>query len=394
MGRAIHKLSTKEIERRRDARALGDGGGLWLFRSGIAAASWVFRFARQGKSHDLGLGPYPEITLQRARDKAAELRRALAEGQDVLADRRPVIATGQIAQSPRTGMSFAEAAAKYIAAMEKSWTRESTHQWTASLANYAHEHIGGMSVAAVDTANVLAVLTPIWSSKTETASRIRGRIEKILDWAKAQGLRNGHENPARWVGHLENLLPRPDRLAKVEHFKAVPVTAMPGFIARLRERSDVTARALEFLTLTACRSGEVRGARWDEINLAEAVWTIPANRMKARKAHTVPLTARAIAILAEVAKVRRGDYVFPGKRNALGSIHGLDNLMGDIGEGASVHWLRSTFRDWCGENGKDRILAEMSLAHKVGNDVERSYARSDLLARRRELMDAWAEFCG
>ena len=287
-------------------------------------------------------------------------------------------------------MTFSQAAAKYIATHEAGWTPASTFQWNASLQNFAYEHIGHMPVAAVDTPAVLAVLQPIWTTKTETASRVRGRIERILDWAKAQGLRNGQENPARWVGHLVNLLPKKDQLAKVEHFEAVPVAAMPGFAARLRERSDVAARALEFLVLTAARSGEVRGMKWDEIDLTAAKWVVPAARMKARKEHVVPLSQRALDILAEVG--RRGEYVFPGRRNATMAVHLMDRLMQEVGDGAKVHGLRSTFRDWAGETGRDRDLAELSLAHKVGNAVERAYARSDLLERRRALMEEWAAF--
>jgi integrase len=398
MGRAIHLLTNKQAESA--TKTMCDGGGLYLVRKGSgAAASWVFRFSRQGKSHDLGLGPWPEISLPRARDKAFELRRKLAEGVDVLAERGRAQPVGPIAlatPAPKLApkaMTFAEAAAEYIAAQEAGWTKESTFQWTASMRNFAFEHIGNTPVGKVDTPHVLAVLTPIWTTKTTTATRVRGRIEKVLDWAKAQGLRNGSENPARWGGHLDHLLSKPKRLHAVEHFNAVPVGAVPSFMARLRSQGGVEARGLEFLALCAARSGEVRGAQWSEIDLAAETWTIPAVRMKARKAHTVPLSTAALALLADMAKVRRGDFVFPGVRNVIMGPHQMDRAMKRVGGDADVHGLRSSFRDWCGENGQDRVLAEMCLAHAVGNAVEQAYARSNLLERRRRLMQAWADFC-
>jgi Arm DNA-binding domain len=244
MGRAIHLLTNKQAESA--TGTLCDGGGLYLMRKGRgAAASWIFRFARQGKTHDLGLGPFPEISLKRARDKAFELRRKLAEGVDVLAERgraEPAMAAvvaAPTAKTPGKPMTFAEAAAKYIAAQEAGWTKESTFQWTASLGNFAFEHIGNMPVAAIDTPDVLRVLQPIWTTKTTTATRVRGRIEKILDWAKVHGLRNGGENPARWTGHLDHLFPKKSKVTTVEHFDAVPVAAVPSFMEGLRaQRSN------------------------------------------------------------------------------------------------------------------------------------------------------------
>jgi integrase len=394
MGRAIHLLTKGQIESTRST--VCDGGGLYLVRKGNgAAASWVFRFARQGKSHDLGLGPWPEISLPRARDKAFELRRKLAEGVDILAERgrtQPVAIAAPAPKGAAKAMTFADATLAYIASQEVGWGRASTLQWTASLRNWAFEHIGDMPVSKIDTPDVLRVLEPIWSTKTTTAGRVRGRIERILDWAKVHGHRNGGENPARWEGHLANVLPAQARVAKVEHFEAVPVAAVPAFMERLRAVPGVEARALEFIALCAARSGEARQAMWSEIDMTTATWTVPAERMKGRKEHVVALSTAALAILYGME--RRGDFVFPGKRSAYVGPHGVERLMLKIGDGAKVHGLRSSFRDWCGETGQDRILAEMCLAHTVGNAVERSYARSNLLERRRAVMQAWAQYCG
>jgi integrase len=286
-----------------------------------------------------------------------------------------------LSKPPAKAMTFADAALAYIAAHEAGWTKEHTFQWTASLRNFAFEHIGDMPVSKIDTPEVLSVLQPIWTTKATTASRIRGRIEKILDWAKVHGHRNGGENPARWNGHLANALPAKARVARGKHFEAVRVAEIPAFMHRLRLQC-------------AARSGEVRGATWSEIDTDAATWTIPAERMKGRKQHTVPLSAPALAILKDMASGRRGDYVFPGVRNAYLGPHQMDRLMKQIGDGATVHGLRSSFRDWCGENGQDRVLAEMCLAHTVGNAVEQAYARSNLLERRRVVMQAWSEYCG
>jgi integrase len=395
VGRAIHLLTKAHIESTR--HTLCDGGGLYLVRKGNgAAASWIFRFARQGKSHDLGLGPWPEISLTRARDKAFELRRKLAEGVDVLAERgrtQPAAPAIAAPAAPVKVMTFADAAMAYIAGQEAGWTPASTFQWTASLRNLAFPIIGAMPVSKIDTPDVLRVLQPIWTTKATTAGRIRGRIERILDWAKVHGHRNGGENPARWDGHLANVLPAKSRVATIEHFEAVPVAAVPAFMERLRAHQGVEARALEFIVLCAARSGEARGATWSEIDMTAATWTIPAARMKARRQHVVALSSHALAILDEMQKARRGDHVFHGTRSAFVGPHGVERLMLKIGDGAKVHGLRSLFRDWCGETGQDRVLAEMCLAHSIGSAVEQSYARSNLLERRRAVMEAWAAFC-
>jgi integrase len=398
MGRPIHKLSKQEIADAGDGLH-GDGGGLYLSRAGHAC-SWIFRFARAGKAHDIGLGPYPEIDLAIARAKAFELRRKLALGEDILTERRAaksiLRATTALTKPAAVLKTFREAARELMKSKESAWGRESLAQWGASLSNYVFPLIGGVPVADVDVDKVLSVLKPIWETKTETASRVRGRIESILDFAKVKGWRNGGENPARWSGNLEHTLASPKKLKKAtaKNFEAVPVAAVPGFMARLRLVPGTVARGLEFLMLTAGRKSEVLEAHWSEIDLAAKVWNIPGKRMKARVAHDVPLSDRAIEILQEVRSAQRGEFVFPGARNPSIAMNQFNKVMGKLGVGgATVHGLRSSFRDWCGETGQPRELAEMALAHAVGNAVEQSYSRSKLIERRRAMMQAWADYC-
>jgi integrase len=398
MGRPIHKLSKQDIADAGDGMH-GDGGGLYLSRAGHAC-SWIFRFARAGKAHDIGLGPYPEIDLAVARAKAFELRRKLALGEDILTERRAarslLHATTALTKPAAVLKTFREAALELMKSKESAWGRESSAQWGASLSNYVFPLIGGVPVAEIDVDKVLNVLKPIWETKTETASRVRGRIESILDFAKVKGWRNGGENPARWSGNLEHTLASPKKLKKAtsKNFEAVLVADVPGFMHRLRQVPGTVARALEFLMLTAGRKTEVLEAHWNEIDLAGAVWNIPAERMKAGAAHDVPLSDRAVEILREAEATRSGDFVFPGARNPTIGTNEFKKVMAklDVGK-ATVHGLRSTFRDWCGETGQPRELAEMALAHAVGNAVEQSYSRSKLIERRRAVMQAWADYC-
>ena len=295
-------------------------------------------------------------------------------------------------------MTFRDCAARYIASHRAGW-RNPKHaaQWEATLATYAGPVMGGLSVQAIDTALVLKVLEPIWTTKPETAGRVRGRIESVLDWAKVRGYRAG-ENPARWRGHLDKLLPARSKVRRVEHHAALPYAELPGFLMSLRDQEGIAARALEFAIVTAARTGEVIGARWSEIDLLEKIWTVPPGRMKAGKEHRVPLSARALAILEEMQPHRHAEdsFVFPGAKlgRPLSNMAFLMLLRRMGRDDLTAHGFRSSFRDWAAERTNfPSEVAEMALAHMVGSKVEAAYRRGDLFEKRSRLMAAWATFC-
>jgi integrase len=361
--------------------------------------SWLLRYALAGKRRDMGLGPYPAVSLAEARQKAQDARKLLAEGQD------PVEAARASAAAASAIPTFREAAERYIAAHEDSW-RNPKHrqQWTNTLATYAHPIIGAVSVADIAVGDVLRVVEPIWREKPETASRLRGRIEAILDWAIARDYRTT-ENPARWRGRLQQLLPAKTKIRRVEHHAALPWREVGDFMAALRQRTGSAARALEFAILTAARSGEVRGATWAEIDLASATWTVPAARMKAGREHRVPLSAAALALLERA----RADYRAEHGKNAIPPPDGFvfaregarlsENAMLEVlarmkRDDVTTHGFRSTFRDWCAEaTNYPREIAEAALAHVNKDRVESAYLRGDHLEKRRLLMNEWAKFC-
>ncbi|SLN41754.1 Prophage CP4-57 integrase [Roseivivax jejudonensis] len=360
----------------------GDGRGLFLYVKATGARSWVLRYQVQGRRRDLGLGAYPDITLAMARNRAAEARRLIAEGQDPIAKKQQA--------QPKT---FKETALELIESKRPGW-KNAKHaaQWTATLDAYVFPKIGQMQVARVETADVIAALTPIWTTKPETASRVRQRIEAALDYATALGIRAG-ENPARWRGHLDHLLPKPSKLRAVKHHPALPHVQIADFMADLAARNGVAARALGFTILTAARSGETRGMTWSEVDLDARIWTIPAERMKAGKEHRVPLSDAAIAQLGP-----RRDHaalVFeseskPGKQISDMSMTAVLRRMGR--DAITVHGFRSTFRDWAGETtGFPREVIEAALAHGIKDKAEAAYARSDLFKKRRKLMGVCAE---
>ena len=314
--------------------------------------------------------------------------------------RRPYRSPQGPSRASRTGsgqtLTFKEASASYIASHKAGW-RNGKHasQWENTLAAYAEPVLGALSIQAIDTGLVLKVLEPIWSAKPETASRVRGRIEAVLDWAEVRGLRRG-ENPARWRGHLDNLLPATAKVRRVEHHAALPYAELPGFIAKLRAQEGVAARALEFTILTAARTGDTIGALWDEVNTPDKVWIVPAERMKAGKEHRVPLSPRALAILKDEQEVRTSDYVFPGgKAGKPLSNMAMTEVLRRMGRGdITVHGFRSTFRDWAAERTNfPSEVVEMALAHAVGDKVEAAYRRGDLFEKRRRLMAEWASYC-
>ena len=371
----------------------GDGLGLWLQLTGKGAKSWIFRFTLCGRSREMGLGSAHTFTLAEARDRARECRKLTADGIDPIQVRHSK--RQEAALEAAKAVTFRQCAEQYIAAHKAGW-RSAVHaaQWPSSLANHVYPVIGDLPVQAIDTDLMMKVLEPVWKSRPETATRVRGRIELVLDWAATRGYRR-KENPARWKGHLANLLPKRSKVQKVAHHPALPFKQVPALMVALTEQESVAARALEFTILTAARSGEVMGARWSEIDIKAGIWTVPAERMKAGVEHRVPLTAPAIAVLKTVVGLDRA-LVFPSVRSGRSISDKSLRTALDTAGGASVtvHGFRSSFRDWAGEcTAFPRDLAEMALAHSVGDATERAYRRSDLFEKRRELIDAWAKHC-
>ena len=384
MARATNKLTDTECRAASKAGMLGDGGGLYLNVKPSGAKSWAFIWKADGKRREMGLGPYPAVTLAKARKLAGAHREAVAEGRNPIAER-------QKDAEP----TFAGCADMFLSSMEGQWRNEKHRaQWRMTLTEYARP-LAAIKVSEVRTEDVLRVLNPLWQSKPETASRLRGRIERVLDFAKARGWRTG-ENPALWRGHLKNVLPARQRLTRGHH-AAMPYSDVPAFVQSLPSKDAMSARALEFLILTACRSGEVLDATWSEFELGAALWTIPAKRMKAGKEHRVPLSARALAIVEALHETRTSEYVFPGqaKGKSLSNMAFAMLMKRMEADAYTAHGFRSAFRDWAGDcTSFPRDVAEQALAHRVGDATERAYRRADALQKRRKLMTAWADYCG
>jgi integrase len=387
--REIHRLTARKVETLKAPGVYLDGEGLRLLVDPNGSKRWRLRFRFDGKDREMGLGGFhargnePAVTLALARDRA-ELAR-----EHIRAGRNPIIE----GLGERRVPTFGEAADRLIDSLGPQW-RNAKHraQWAMTLRDYAGP-IRETKVDAIDTEAVLRVLKPVWKAKPETASRLRGRIERVLDAARAKGERQG-ENPARWRGHLDHLLPARQRLTRGHH-AAMAYPELPAFLAALREREAVAALGLEFLILTAARTGEVLGATWDEIDLAAKVWTVPAKRMKAGREHRVPLSPAALAVLDKLAALRQGDHLLPGhcKEQPLSGM-AFAMLLRRMGVGVTVHGFRSTFRDWAGEASTfPREIAEQALAHTIGDATERAYRRGDALEKRRRLMEAWARYC-
>jgi integrase len=370
-----------------------DGAGLYLAVSDSGSASWLFRYKIYKRPRQMGLGGLDEVTLAQARERADDARRKLRNGVDPLEERRATKLADSLSRAKT--MTFRECAEAYVAAHRAGWTNaKHARQWPATLSAYAYPVFGDLPVAAIDLGLVMKVIEPIWSTKPETASRVRGRIENVLDWATVRGYRQG-ENPARWRGHLESLLPKKTKVHAVEHLAALPYGQVAAFMARLREQEGIVARGLEFTILTAARANEAVGARWEEIGLSERIWTIPAKRMKARKEHRVPLSDAAMTIVERMAELRQSDFVFPGR---FGGALAADSMLALTkrlaGQPVTSHGFRSTFRDWCAERSSfPHEVAEMALGHTVGDAVERAYRRGDLFEKRRQLAEAWARYC-
>jgi integrase len=416
MARQTERLSSARVKHAKPGMH-ADGGGLYLQvgagkERGQLNRSWLFRFRRAGRERQMGLGSLNTIGLAEARAAAEECRKLTREGKDPIEVRNASRASQHVAKAKSVTMEWCSVA--YMATHEAGW-RNAKHraQWSSTLATYAYPIIGKLPVEAVDTGLVMQILQPLWTDKNETASRVRGRVEVILDWAKVNGHRGG-DNPARWRGHLDHLLPARRKVRKGGHHPALPYAQIPEFVAELRRQEGLAAKCLEFTILTAARSGESRGIPWEgEIDITSKLWTVPGHRIKGERKHEVPMTAPALAVIEYMRSVRQNDYVFPGDkpdeplsdmaltetirrmnqaREKAGKPPWVDPNEG--GREVVPHGFRSSFRDWAGEitNFPDSV-AEAALAHAKGDKVEAAYQRGTMLQRRRKLMDAWARYC-
>jgi integrase len=395
MSRTLNKLSTIKVQRLKKKGLYSDGGGLYLRVAAGGSKGWVFRYRVHERLRDMGLGSIHALSLADARQAAAECRKQRQQGIDPIANRRAERAAQRIAEAK--AMTFRQCAESYITDHEASW-RNAKHraQWPNTLKAYVYPVFGDLPVQAVDTGLVMQIIQPLWKSRTETASRVRGRIESILDWAKAHGYCDG-ENPARWRGHIEKLLPARTKARIVVHLAALPYAEVGAFVAKVRRHDSAQARALEFLILTAARLGEVLGANWREIDLRDDIWTIPAARMKGGREHRVPLSSASVAVLKAMHAIRHGEFVFPGAREGrpVAPITVLTLAKQIGGTDTTLHGFRSSFRDWAAERTTfQREVVEMALAHAIPDAVEAAYRRGDLLDKRRRLMNDWAKFCG
>ena len=390
-------LTAKAIEKLTEPGRYAVGAGAYLQISKRGTKAWLFRYQRDGKARQMGLGPCALVTLAEARAKAVEARKALLEGYDPLEAKAARRANARLEAAK--GLTFRDCAEQMISSHEAAWKNlKHRAQWRSTLATYCYPAFGELPVANVDTGLVLKSIEPIWTAKPETAGRVRGRIEAVLDWAKARGYRDG-ENPARWRGHLDKLLPNRRKVRSVRNHPALPHAELPGFMAELRSRQSVSARALEFAILTAARTSEVIGATWPEIHdIAAKVWTIPAERMKAGKEHRVPLSERAVELLTALPREDNNPFVFVGGRagKPLSNMAMLELLRGmRPGSGYVPHGFRSTFRDWVAEQTSySSEVVEMALAHAIESKVEAAYRRSDLFDKRAHLMRDWAFYTG
>jgi integrase len=393
MPKIARELSAVEISRLKAPGLVSVGvvPGLSLQISPTGARSWILRVKVGSKRRDMGLGQYPGVTLAQAREKARTARELIEQGHDPILERER--AQSRLKAEQSSAITFEAAAHLFMDAKSAEWSNpKHAAQWAATLKTYAYPVIGQLHVADVKQAHILKILEPLWQTKTETASRLRGRIENVLDWAKARGYRS-EENPARWKGHLDKLLSAPEKTTRTVHHAAVPVKGVAAFYIALQQRAGTSARALQFALLTAARSGEVRGATWAEFDLDAGLWVIPAERMKARKEHRVPLSKAALQILRDLPRLDGCEFVFPAPRAGALSDMALTAVMRRMDLAYVPHGLRSTFRDWTAERTTyPRDLAEMALAHTVGNKVEAAYRRGDMLERRAAMMQTWADF--
>ena len=400
MPKKVEELSAIEFKRqmrpgeklaRPGLHAVGGVAGLLLQVTATGSKSWILRTMVGSKRRDIGLGGFPDVSLAQAREKARDTKEQIKQGIDPVEERRAN--RDRLIASQAKRLTFDEAADKFLTLKRKEFSNpKHAAQWASTLETYASPLIGSLPVEAVELAHVVNILETLWTTKTETATRLRGRIESVLAWATVSGFRHG-DNPARWKGNLDAILPKPNKLKAVQHHRAIPWEGIGEFMGKLRQREGVAAKALEFLILTATRSGEVRGATWAEIDLQARTWTIPAERMKAGREHVVPLCDDAAKLLENLPKHQDNDLVFPGARGGVLSDVGLAKPLKAIDKNATVHGFHSSFRDWCAESTNyPNEVAEMALAHTVSNAVERAYRRGDLLAKRSRLMADWDKY--
>ena len=396
MTRSLNRLTSLKVARAKRPGMYADGGSLYLRVAPGGSKQWIFRYAAStGRMRDMSLGAVHTFSLAEARERATEARKLRADGIDPLDHKRAQRAALRAADAK--AMTFEQCARGFIKDNEAEWTNpKHRHEWETTLRKYVFPLLGSLPVEAIDTPLVLKVVKPLWERIPTTASRVLGRIQAVLGWATVHHYRSG-DNPARWQGHLEHALPALSKVAKAEHHAALPYPQVGAFVAKLRKDSSVGARCLEFITLTAARLGEAINAEWDEIDLANRVWVVPASRMKADREHRVPLSGAALAVLKAVQAIRQSDYVFPGTRQGrpVGENTPVRLAKQAAGSNITVHGLRSTFRDWASERTSfSREVAEMALAHAIPNAVEAAYRRGDLFEKRRRLMEAWVKFCG
>jgi integrase len=394
----VGKLTSKAIQKLAKAGqkgSTGDGQGLYLQITAGGSVSWIYRFKLNGKQRYMGLGPYPDVGLSEARELAADHRKLVKQGTD------PLTARDKETKKEAAPITFTTCAARYIQSHRRSW-RNAKHarQWVSTMKTYARPVIGNLPIEEITTQDVLKILAPIWTVKNETAKRVQGRIENILDYAAAHGYRDS-VNPARWRGHLDKLLAKPSRVQKVSHHPAMPYDEVADFMAAVNGYNSMSSKALQLLILTATRTSEVLNSEWHELDLNNATWTIPADRMKANREHRVPLSLQAVELLSNLPRVKANTYIFAGmKQGRPLSNMSLLQFMRGIGYGPSgkqgnyvPHGFRSSFRDWTGEvTSYPRDVAEMALAHTIENKVEAAYRRGDLFEKRRAMMQEWADY--
>jgi integrase len=388
----INRLTAKQVEKIKAVGDYCDGGGLWLQVSGKNAKSWIFRYSLRGRAREMGLGSTSRIALAEVRDERDKYNRLLRDHIDPIEHRKRQRAETALAEAAT--ITFKEAAAAYCATHRAGWKSfKHATQWAASLSTYAEPTIGNLAVRDINTGHIHRMLEPIWSVMPDTASRVRGRIESVLDWARVKGYRGDGENPARWRGNLDHLFPKPSKVRKVEHYAALPYAELPAFMDKLRRQQGPAARALEFTILTSARLSESRNATLQEIDHSSKVWAVPSERMKGGKEHRVPLCKRALelAAMGDTQHLFASPY-FPGKAI---SESRLRELLRHLGHGdITIHGFRATFKTWAMERTRfDNPVIESALAHISGNRVERAYMRGDVLEKRRQLMNAWADFC-
>ncbi len=392
MAKKINRLTALKINKATQKGMLPDGRGLYLQVSKSGSKSWIYRYEVDGREKSHGLGGFPETSLGDARDAADDCRKLRKKGIDPIEHKRKELAASKL--NTAKSITFKQCATTFIDSHKAGW-KNPKHEmyWRNTLKTYAYPVIGDLSVQDVDTGLVLAVIEPIWFTKTETASRVRQRIENILDWAKARGYREG-ENPARWRGHLNTQLPERNKVQKVKHFPAMPYKDLPAYFCELRQVDTVAAKALAFTILTATRATEAREARWSEVDIENNLWIIPPERMKAGREHRVPLSPEALVILKQVEGYDKY-FLFPGLKTKKSiSEASIRQLLKKTHDGLTVHGFRSSFRDWCAEmTSYPREVAESALAHTLGNATEAAYQRGDLLIKRSKLMSAWTDYC-